>query len=173
MEIQGDLGLTTYCGLYCGLCAQRARIPRRAADLASDMSKEGWDKWGLEIPGFAVFWEFLQDLAGSEERCECRGGRCGPPFCEIRKCARARGVRLCLECDEYPCPKFGWLTSSYPHLLEDGKRLREIGLRDWISEQEDKACMGYAYADTRRSPAQAEDRETPPVENGEAPPGTA
>jgi len=31
----------TYCGLYCGLCAQRNRIPQRARALRETMHKEG------------------------------------------------------------------------------------------------------------------------------------
>ena len=36
-----DLKHVTYCGLYCGLCAQCYRIPQRALALREAMSKEG------------------------------------------------------------------------------------------------------------------------------------
>ena len=38
----GMLRLVTYCGLYCGLCGQRARIPDRAAALRESMEELGW-----------------------------------------------------------------------------------------------------------------------------------
>jgi len=85
-----DLRQVTYCGLYCGLCAQCNRIPKRAAALRESMQKEGWDRWGKEIPRFVEFWEFLNWLVKSEARCSCRGGDCGPPFCG----QKGNGVRL-------------------------------------------------------------------------------
>ena len=58
-----ELKLVTYCGLYCGLCAQRARIPRQAGVLKESMAKEGYEFWGTDIPGFNEFWKFLADLS--------------------------------------------------------------------------------------------------------------
>ncbi len=53
------LKLVTYCGLYCGLCSARGRIPRQAGTLKETMTKEGYDQWGKDyLPGFEGFWEF-------------------------------------------------------------------------------------------------------------------
>ncbi len=41
-----DLRFVTYCGLYCGLCTERGRIPRQAAALRELMRKEGYETWG-------------------------------------------------------------------------------------------------------------------------------
>ncbi|MGQ9629682.1 MAG: DUF3795 domain-containing protein [bacterium] len=81
------LKLVTYCGLYCGLCAQRGRIPHRANALRESMAKEGYEFWGGELPGFKNFWAFLTSLCDPDKSCAgCRQGG-GPPFCSIRKCA--------------------------------------------------------------------------------------
>ena len=60
----------TYCGLYCGLCAQGSRIPKQASALRESMRREAWDRWGQEIPRFKEFWAFLdcyKDLPTLEE----------------------------------------------------------------------------------------------------------
>ena len=152
-----DLQLVTYCGLYCGLCAQRNRIPERARTLQDAMRKEGYEHWGQGIPGFKEFWQFLGGLAESESRCSCRGGDCGPPFCGIRKCAQQRGVEVCPFCQEYPCKRIDGIAKGYPTLLADGKRMKEIGLEAWIDEQEERAKTGFAYVDIRCYPYEVPD----------------
>ena len=51
--IMDKLEMVTYCGLCCKLCSQRGRIPCQANTLKGSMSKEGYDLWGKEVPGFA------------------------------------------------------------------------------------------------------------------------
>jgi hypothetical protein len=153
-----DLRQVTYCGLYCGLCAQCNRIPKRAAALRESMQKEAWDHWGKEIPRFEGFWEFLNWLAESEAKCSCRGGKCGPPFCGIRKCARDKAVDVCPFCEEYPCDRILGLAKGYVNLLADGKRMTEIGLDRWIEEQEARKATGFCYVDIRCHPYEIADK---------------
>jgi len=147
-----DLRLVTYCGLYCGLCAQCSRIPAQARTLAETMRKEEWDQWGREMPRFKEFWGFLNWLGESEADCSCRAGKCGPGFCAIRKCAREKGVEVCPFCDDYPCDRIAGLAKGYVMMIEDGKRLKRIGLDSWIAEQEARRGTGFSYADIRCSP---------------------
>ena len=144
-----DLTQVTYCGLYCGLCSQRNRIPPRAGSLQEAMRKEGWNLWGNEIPGFKEFWSFLKGLAEAESRCSCREGTCGPPFCGIRKCARKKGIEICTFCGDYPCHRIQGLAKGYMTLLADGRRMKEIGVEAWIQEQEERRKTGFAYVDIR------------------------
>lgn len=142
----------SYCGLYCGLCASRGRIPDRAEALREAMAKEGYEFWGKEIPGFEGFWEFLNRICDKEKSCPgCRQGG-GPPFCGIRKCARAKDVEICARCDEFPCYRIESIGKGYPTLIADGKRLKEIGVDAWIAEQKKRAQTGFAYADIRCEP---------------------
>jgi hypothetical protein len=146
------LKLVTYCGLYCGLCAERGRIPRQANLLRESMAKEGYEFWGKELPGFEEFWTFLRNLCGPDKACPgCRQGG-GPPFCSIRKCARERGVDICPLCEEYPCKRVLEIAKGYPTLIADGKRMQEIGLEAWVQEQEERAKTGFAYVDIRCHP---------------------
>jgi hypothetical protein len=142
----------TYCGLYCGLCTQRNRIPRKAGELRETMRKEGWDYWATAQDGFDAFWAFLNKLADMEEECSCRLGKCGPPFCGIRKCAREKGIEVCAFCDEYPCYRIEGLAKGYVNLLADAARMREKGIEAWIDEQEERRKTGFAYSDIRYRP---------------------
>ena len=147
-----DLRLITYCGLYCGLCSLKCRIPQRAQALHDSMQKDGYDHWGQNIPGFTEFWEFLDRLVESESKRSCREGTCGAPFCTIRKCAREKNIDICISCEDYPCNRIDGIAEGYPTLLSDGKRIKDIGIAGWIEEQEERAKSGFAYVDIRCYP---------------------
>jgi len=142
--------LLAYCGLYCGLCAERSRIPQRAKLLREALGEEGWDSWHGSVASmreaFSVFWEFLDGLVKND--CACRRGG-GPPECKIRACAKERGVEACPLCDDYPCGHIERLAEHYVTAIQDGKRLRRIGPEAWLKEQEERARRGFVYADIR------------------------
>lgn len=147
-----DLSKVTFCGLYCGLCSQCNRIPAQSRALRETMQKEGWHLWGESFPGFREFWAFLGGLVESEANAGCREGKCGPPFCGIRKCARAKGVEVCAFCGEYPCHRISGIAKGYVTMLADAERMREKGLDAWIAEQEARRATGFCYCDIRCSP---------------------
>lgn len=146
------LAHVTYCGLYCGLCSQCYRIPGRAKALRESMEKDGWPFWGKEIPNFNEFWSFLDGIVASEGRGGCREGKCGPPFCGIRKCAQQKGIDVCPFCDDYPCHRILGLAKGYINLIADGARMKDIGIDAWIAEQEERRKTGFCYADIRCHP---------------------
>jgi len=147
-----DLSLVTYCGLYCGLCAERCRIPKQARTLRESMSKEGYEHWGGEMPGFAEFWSFLSGICDPDKACPgCRQDG-GPPFCGIRKCARKRQIDVCAFCEDYPCSRIQEIAKGYPTLIADGARMKENGIDAWIVEQEERTKTGFAYTDIRCRP---------------------
>jgi len=148
----------TYCGLYCGLCTHRNRVPRQAGTLRETMQKEGWEYWGGDEPNFKEFWAYLNGLVASESACSCRTGKCGPPFCGIRKCAEAKGIDACPFCDEYPCSRILAMAEGYVNILADGKRMKEKGLNTWMKEQEARRKTGFAYADIRNHPYTVPDK---------------
>ena len=140
----------TYCGHYCGLCSERKRIPQRAKLLQEAMKDEGWDRRYKEEESirerFPVFWEFLGDIINQD--CACRTGG-GPPDCKIRICAEEKRVVACIFCDDYPCEYIEFLAEHYPMKIHDGKRLKKIGLKAWVKEQEERARRGFVYTDVR------------------------
>lgn len=147
---ENNLRLVGYCGLYCGLCAHRARIPRRARLLKETLHDEGMDSWYKYVPSmketFPVFWKFLRELTKMD--CTCRTGG-GPPDCSIRICAKEKGVDACPLCKEYPCDLINNLAEHYVTVIQDGRRLQRIGLKAWVKEQEKRVRRGVVYADTR------------------------
>ncbi|MFP3984779.1 MAG: DUF3795 domain-containing protein [Candidatus Bathyarchaeia archaeon] len=147
---ENPLRLVGYCGLYCGLCANRNRIPKRAKLLQEALREEGMDWWHQYVPSmkktFPVFWKFLDDLMNNN--CTCRTGG-GPPDCKIRECAKKKEVDTCPLCVDYPCSLIGQLAEHYVTSIQDGKRLKKIGLKAWVKEQEERAKRGVVYADIR------------------------
>jgi hypothetical protein len=152
------LRLVTYCGLHCNLCSQRGRIPLQSAALRDTMRKEGWEFWGNTIPGFKGFWKFLGGMSDPDKSCPgCRQGG-GPPFCGVRKCARRKGLDLCIECEEWPCHRIHGLAAGYVNLIPDSERLKRIGLKTWLKEQEARAKTGFCYCDIRCHPYTVPDK---------------
>ena len=147
-----ELKLVAYCGLYCGLCGERGRIPQQAEALKQTMAKEGYELWGEELPGFKEFWTFLERICDPDKACPGCRQKGGPPFCAIRKCAHDREIQVCTLCDEYPCERVEGLAKGYPTLIADGKRMQELGIKTWIQEQEERARTGFVYADIRCHP---------------------
>ena len=142
--------LLAYCGIYCGLCAKRSRIPQLARRLREAMEDEGWDKWYVDVEAyresFPTFWSFLKRL--EQNGCACREGG-GPPGCRVRRCAMERGVEACPLCPEYPCEMIKVIAEHNPTLIHDGMRMRRIGIERWIEEQEERRRRGFVYTDIR------------------------
>jgi hypothetical protein len=137
----------TYCGLYCPNCGARCHLPQRASALIEEMKVGEYDKWGHTLEGFTVFWKFLYELADASVLKRCREETCGIPNCGMRNCAKMKGIEACSFCDEYPCEMFLEFSKRYPTLVFDGKRLQEIGMQAWISEQELRRKNRFCYGD--------------------------
>lgn len=144
--------LVGYCGCYCGLCTARARVPQHATQLKDTLHQIGMDFWYKLAPPkwkfipaikeFPNFSKFLDELTKFD--CTCRTGG-GPVTCKIRLCARKKGISACPFCDDYPCAIIKNYTKVHPTTIEDGKRLKEIGLEAWVKEQEERAKHGFVY----------------------------
>lgn len=141
--------------VYSVDCAQSARIPKQAAALQEAMAEEGWPYWGHTVSGFTEFWGFLEKLQAKGGCPGCRAGG-GFPQCQIRVCARERGMELCSQCPDFPCAHIEALGALYPTLIADNQRLQVVGLEQWLGEQEERAQRGFVYADIRY---RVEDRE--------------
>ncbi len=150
MSDRVELTEVGYCGLYCGLCASRRRIPDEARRLRDSLHAEGYDLGYVDDPDLRerlpAFWETLAVLA--ERPCSgCRAGG-GDPTCPMRVCAQERGLDVCSACEAFPCQRIVGLR-GYPTLLSDNERMREVGLEAWIAEQEARAARGFSYQDIR------------------------
>ncbi len=107
--------LLGYCGLYCGGCQAF-----QETEAGLRRGPEG------EAPA-------CQGCASSVLTPWCRD-------CEIKTCARSKGLRYCLPCGEYPCAKLTAFVNDprYPYhraVQRDMLRLKEIGIDAWLREQ--------------------------------------
>jgi hypothetical protein len=139
--------LISFCGLYCDLCDSRARIPARASALLDALVAAGHEHGAADRPGFEVFWTYLVGLAEADGVCRgCRamGEALG---CEISRCARERGVEICVFCGDYPCARVEEMLSQFPALRAEHARLRELGVDAWLEEQDERVCRGVCYSE--------------------------
>jgi hypothetical protein len=72
-----DLRFVTHCGLYCGLCSARSRIPGQAQALRETIVREGYDDWGRDLPHFTGFRAFLDICATQIGRVQAAGTAAG------------------------------------------------------------------------------------------------
>ena len=138
------LSEVTYCGVYCPNCEERCQIPQRAAALLKSMKAANYNDW---CP--PTVWKFVADLTDVKVPKRCRDETCGSKTCGMRRCAKDKGVEVCPLCGDYPCEMIQTLASTDPTLLFDGKRMKEVGLEQWIDEQEARRANGFCYGDIR------------------------
>ncbi len=129
---------TCYCGLYCESCAVRARVNPAARLLHDEMKNAGFEEVLPFLPDGSNFWSFLKEMAENGACESCRAGS-GNPACEIRICAKEKGVSMCAFCESYPCGKLTDFLGSHPTLKEDNELLRSIGIEEWGRLQDKRA----------------------------------
>ncbi|MBD3228726.1 MAG: DUF3795 domain-containing protein [Candidatus Lokiarchaeota archaeon] len=115
MEKINPKDLIAHCGLFCGAC-------RTYLLMKKDLFEEKGYKRGCE-------------------GCIIRNKNCA--FLK-KKCPYINSgeVRFCYECDRFPCENLEQLDSGYQKryyvsLIENLKRIQEIGWRDWYQEQKE------------------------------------
>ena len=88
-----------------------------------------------------------RNLELSEEDLVCKSCL-GPldvhwsPDCAMMLCAREKALKHCFQCKDFPCAltkEFaanGW--KHHKRAVEDSTRIKEIGFKAWMAEQEEK-----------------------------------
>ncbi|MEA3408622.1 MAG: DUF3795 domain-containing protein [Chloroflexota bacterium] len=91
-------------------------------------------------------------LLASDECEGCRGSldQHWSPDCEFLPCVRDKGHTYCFECSDFPCDKLeAFASDGYEHhrlTVENMKRMQEVGLAQWIAEQEKPTfCTGWRF----------------------------
>jgi hypothetical protein len=143
-----------YCGVYCKVCGNHQSVPKRAAELKEVLVKEDFEGWGQQFKEFGDFWTLLNTLINVEEDKCCKTDKCGVPFCGIRKFAKEKEIKACPFYGEYPCDKIKLFAKSEGTLLFDGQRLKELGVEEWLKEQELRWQEGFCYTDVRSGKCQ-------------------
>ena len=139
----------TYCGLYCGNCAVKARVEPAAKVLYDEMKKAGFEGIIQFIPGGDGFWPFLKNMAQQGSCTSCREDG-GNPGCAVRLCAKEKGVKMCALCESYPCEKFTKFFENYPTLKSDNALLREKGEAAWAKLHDERRSNGFSYTDEKK-----------------------
>jgi hypothetical protein len=94
--------MISYCGSKCATCpiylATREKDPDKQRQMRDDIAREI-----LEAYGIAYQADDINDCDG----CPTQGGRLfvGCQKCQIRPCARERGLENCAHCSDYVCEK--------------------------------------------------------------------
>ena len=107
----------TKCGLYCGACSSMLLYDKSMGD------------------------KDLVDYELDYEDSPCAGCASGAnPNCEFILCNLAHGTECCAFCEEFPCDMISKFSrDEWAHhidVLDNLKRIREIGTDAWLREQE-------------------------------------
>jgi hypothetical protein len=112
-----------YCGLYCGACALMVANERGAVEKLLENE---------EAAGYTV-----ADLTCRGCRTDVVARWCAE--CEMRLCARRRGVAFCSDCDDYPCEHVRtFQADKHPHhsvVLKNLAAIAEGGGEAWLAAQ--------------------------------------
>jgi hypothetical protein len=137
-----------YCGLYCENCAVKVKIEPAAKTLYEEMKKAGFEEIIQFIPDGDKFWAFLKGMTEPGVCISCREGS-GNPGCQVRPCAKEKGIEICALCGDYPCEKFEQFFGNYPVLKSDNQLLREKGREAWAKIQDERREKGFSYTDEK------------------------
>ena len=116
------------CGIFCGTdCEIYQAAHFSDAKVKEREAKNLGAELGITIDPASLRCEGCQ---GPREHMwlECR-------ICLIRQCGKERGVKICTECEEYPCPVLRiWLTQSKsaPGNL---RSIEEVGFDTWFEKK--------------------------------------
>ncbi len=127
----------SYCGLYCGACEILNLFK-----VSEEMGRTAeWD----ELPGPLRYNIREADII-------CRGCRSDTVFagcrgCQVRECARDKGVKACVTCPDFPCEHVEALRSLLPGI--QGKLPHTSAI---LCDYETAKAKGYeAWAEAQRT----------------------
>lgn len=101
--------MLSFCGLTCHTCpiylATREKNDEKKYKMRIEIAQQIQKHYGQDCKA-----EDVTDCDG----CETEGGRLfsGSEKCEIRKCAKGKGIENCAYCSEYACEKLEKLFAT-------------------------------------------------------------
>jgi Protein of unknown function (DUF3795) len=109
-----------YCGLWCGSClVGNGTVNDLARDCRKALTDYGVDDWGPKNVDYPKLLEGLSVLSSMEPCVGClRGG--GKTDCQVRACAKEKGVKECVECGSHKtCKNVAFIN----HMRKGGARV--------------------------------------------------
>jgi hypothetical protein len=132
------------CGVYCGQCPNgNGRVKAMAGELKRmvDTVRYDWVDQVVKSFRFAEFRKGLEWFASDSQCPMCLNGGGAP--CENRKCASAKNLKSCLLCTDYLiCKNTEYQREWYPFVVDNYKRVREVGFEKYLEEEEERARAG-------------------------------
>lgn len=131
------------CGVYCGQCPNgNGRVKMMAGELKRlvDTTRYDWVEGVVKSFSFDEFRKGLEWFSDSQCPMCLNGG--GAP-CENKKCAPKKNLESCLLCDEYlTCKNTEYQREWYSFVVENYKRVRQVGFQKYLEEEEERARAG-------------------------------
>lgn len=93
-------GTVAYCGIVCGTCpiyvATKQENREAQQRMRAEIVRLCQEHYGMQYQ--------LEDITDCDG-CRTEGGRLFPPStaCQIRTCAKQRGIENCAHCPDYAC----------------------------------------------------------------------
>lgn len=133
-----DFCCDSYCGLYCGAC----EILHAYTHSLHTGETPKWD----DLPEV-----FRENITQAEIKCYgCKSDTVfvGCSKCEIRACAKKRGVDYCIHCTDFPCTiittmkeRLTKISAFLPHtksIIANLEIIKEIGSHRWLQKEKEK-----------------------------------
>ena len=126
--MKNNFELLGRCGIFCGTdCEVYQAAHSSDIGVKRKETKTLEQELGIRLDPSNLMCEGCQ---GSDENMwfECR-------LCRIRKCGKKQGLRICIECEHYPCHVLKvWLSESQsaPKNLQE---ISKLGFDQWIEKK--------------------------------------
>ena len=131
------------CGVYCGQCPSgNGRVKFAANELKRLVDTVRYD-WVEDVVKSFSYKEFRKGLEwiASNQCPTCLNGGGAP--CENKRCASAKNLESCLRCGGYlTCEHTKYHREWYPFVVDNYKRVKEVGLEKHLEEEEERAKAG-------------------------------
>lgn len=133
------------CGVYCGQCPNgNGRVQFFAQELKRlvDTTRYGWMEDNIKSFKFSNFRKGLEWFA--KNKCStCLSISLEEAHCLNKKCAHEKKLDSCLLCEEYlTCRNTEYQRETYPFVIENYKRVKEVGMEKYLEEEEEKTKAG-------------------------------
>jgi hypothetical protein len=137
------------CGVSCEMCAAGNG---RISELATELLRltKGDHEWAKNTVDFK-FDDYYKALKWfSKMKCPtCQ--QIKEPWCEVRKCKKAKKLKSCLLCDTFmTCSKTKYQRGRYPFVIKHHKRVKKVGLEKHLAEERKRAQKGIILHDIRK-----------------------
>jgi len=63
--------------------------------------------------------------------------------CKIRECAKEKGVKICFQCEEFPCKMLSEFFKNHPDIFKEYERFKKLSMEEWLKLQIQEAEKGY------------------------------